>query len=144
MQDPFGALDNVLRQAGYSSTMPRRVVFQSLLIQSPQTLHELTASVTGLSDRSSVYRTVALYEKLGIINRLQIGWKYKIELSDRFASHHHHITCTSCGSVASLNDTPNIEHELQLLAQSVSYRLSGHQLELRGTCAACANKLSFN
>jgi len=35
-------------------------------------------------------------------NAWQIGWKYKLELSNAFQHHHHHLTCLQCGGVTPL------------------------------------------
>lgn len=88
-------------------------------------------------DRASVYRTVALFEELGIVQRLQIGWKYKLELSDAFSRHHHHMTCLRCGLVISFDETPELEQQLRWVAASNRFKMKSHQLEIQGLCARC-------
>lgn len=101
---------------------------------------ELTVSVAGAVDRASLYRTIDLFEQLGVVQRLTIGWKYKLELSDAFAAHHHHMSCLKCGDVASFNESVLIESELERLAASYGFEATGHQLELRGICKKCQIK----
>jgi len=126
-----------LQQAGYSLTSARKIVFVALLDREPLTMNELVRLTSPAVNRASVYRTVELFERLGIIVRLQMGWKYKLELSDDFASHHHHLTCLKCGQVQSFKESPRVSHELQQLALKAGFTETGHQLEIRGLCRNC-------
>ncbi len=99
-------------------------------------MQQLVAACPAI-DRASVYRTVALFEKLGIIQRLQIGWKYKLELTDSFSRHHHHMTCQQCGRTIPFDESPELERQLRWLAASNRFKIRGHQLEIQGLCPAC-------
>jgi len=125
-----------IQQAGYSLTNPRLSVFNVLFARGTQSLHELTLAIPDV-DRSTIYRTIGLFEQLGIVQRLQIGWKYKLELSDRFTHHHHHAICTRCGMIIDLPETPEIERQLRQLAGNHNFSMQDHQLEIRGLCANC-------
>src|ERR1700722_13846047 len=92
MIEPLEELKAALKSREYSLTAARQAVFSALLDKEPQTMQQLVAACPTI-DRASVYRTVSLFEQLGVVQRLQIGWKYKLELSDRFHHHHHHLTC---------------------------------------------------
>src|SRR4051812_38298994 len=87
----------ILKQKGYSLTKPRKSVFELLLNHEPQSIAELIARSGTKIDRATVYRTVELFEKLGIVHRVNAGWKYKLELSEAFNDHHHRMHCTNCG-----------------------------------------------
>ncbi len=97
----------------------------------------ILASCEASADRASVYRTLALFEKLGIIQRLHIGWKYKLELTDRFTHHHHHLSCVSCGKVFTLQADHTLEARLQALAVANNFVAQDHQIEIRGLCSDC-------
>lgn len=130
-------LENTLRTQGYSVTRPRQIVFDALRAGDTLTMHELTKRCAAQVDRASVYRTVALFEATGIIQRLQIGWKYQLELSDSFQDHHHHATCTTCGKVLPLPENEKLEEQLRLWAQQHGFTAQSHQLEIRGHCTSC-------
>jgi Fur family ferric uptake transcriptional regulator len=130
-------LSKSLKSNGHSLTKARKAVFIALLDTEPQTMSELAARVGDKADRASIYRTIALFERLGITERLQMGWKYKIELSETFADHHHHLTCIQCGNVTSFEESPAIEDELEEIAQKARFATTGHQLEIRGLCSNC-------
>lgn len=140
MQTPEQILAATLKRAGYSTTQPRLAVFRALLQHAPVNMNELTQLLIAHTDRASIYRTVQLFERVGIATRLQMGWKYKIELSDAFSPHHHHLTCTQCGKIIAIEENPTIEFELRQLALEADFELSGHQLELQGRCADCAHQ----
>lgn len=142
MQEALRTLATNLKSNGYSLTKPRTAVFLALLDKEPQTMGELVKTLEGQIDRASIYRIAALFEKLGIVERLQIGWKYKLELSDSYAAHHHHITCTNCGRVQAFEESSIIEFELKQLAAEIGFTETGHQLELRGLCANCQNSVT--
>lgn len=132
----------VLKKQGYSVTKTRQAVFNAMTDTGPITMAQLVNKVHAHADRASVYRTVELFEKLGIINRLQIGWKYKLELSDLFTEHHHHATCMQCGTVLSLEEDQKLEEGIGALAQGAGFTITSHSLEIRGLCVQCAQKIS--
>lgn len=129
-------LMKTLKDHGYSVTSVRTAVFAALSNKEPIEMQELIVILPQV-DRASIYRTVALFEKLGIVQRLQIGWKYKLELSDTFSYHHHHLTCRECGTVVSLREDPMLEANLQALAGEYGYKDLAHQLEISGLCPTC-------
>ncbi|HET7060158.1 MAG TPA: Fur family transcriptional regulator [Candidatus Saccharimonadales bacterium] len=137
MDSSQSQLQKHLKQRGQSLTKPRRAVFLALRGHEPQTMQQLVAACTSI-DRATVYRTVALFEQLGIVQRLQIGWKYKLELSDTFSHHHHHMTCLRCGRVISFDETAGLEHELRQITRIKNFQMQSHQLEIQGLCARCA------
>ena len=90
--DNVEILKKTLVDNGYSLTRARLAVFELLNNNEPQTISQILAKANGLVDRVSVYRNIELFEKLGIVRRIYLGWKYKLELSDKFFAHHHHLT----------------------------------------------------
>lgn len=86
------AFKSLLKQNGQSVTRARLTVFKALLGQEPMGMTSLAGRTEDI-DRASVYRAVELFERLGIVQRLNTGWKYKLELSDKFNDHHHHLAC---------------------------------------------------
>ena len=114
----------------------RKLIYEVLSRNEPLTMQELQANVPDL-DKTTVYRTVALYEQLGIVQRLQIGWKYKVELSNEYQDHHHHVTCVQCGQTVALAEDELLENRLALLAKAEGFEPQDHQIEVRGVCKNC-------
>ena len=133
-------LQKVLKDAGYSITNARLFVCELLWDQEPQSMHDLGVRLDGTIDRASLYRTVTLFEKLGIVHRIYMGWKYKVELSDIFAHHHHHISCTVCGKIVALREVEQLERMLGNLARKYNFEAQSHQLEIQGVCEYCRRK----
>ncbi len=129
-------LQKHLKQYSQSLTKPRLAVFLALRGREPQTMQQLVDACPA-ADRASVYRTVALFEKMGVVQRLQIGWKYKLELTDTFSHHHHHMTCLKCGKVIPFDESPALEDDLRRIVEAKNFQMQGHQLEIQGLCQAC-------
>lgn len=130
-------LRQILVRNRFSLSTPRLLVFKALLAHRPLSMAELTGRLAGQADRASVYRCVKLYEELGIIHRINIGWKYKLELTDLFSDHHHHAHCQQCGRIISLPNSQQLENLISSLARQAGFSQSAHQLELSGLCSEC-------
>ena len=134
----MSAVENLialLKTSGQNVTKPRLAVFEALLGQESLSMPELIGKVREV-DRASVYRVIETFERLGIIQRLHTGWKYKLELSDRFAEHHHHLTCTTCGRSIAMNEA-DLERVIRRVAAGHGFAPAAHQIEVQGTCADC-------
>ncbi len=136
----LGLLGKTLKKAGYSQTLPRKIVFKLLLDQAPQTVAELSRRSLGQIDRASLYRTLSLFEEVGIIRRVHIGWKYKFELSEHFSPHHHHVYCLACGAIVDVKEPPQLKKYIEAIACTTGFEVTSHSFELEGLCATCRNK----
>jgi Fur family ferric uptake transcriptional regulator len=138
------SLEHALKDQGYSLTKARRNVFNALADSDALSMNQLIRKLQHKMDRSSIYRTIELFEKLGIVNRLQIGWKYKLELSEAFAGHHHHATCLNCNKVLAFEESQELENGIHDLAEQLGFKLTSHALELRGLCKNCQVESTHN
>ncbi len=127
----------ILKKSGASLTKSRLAVFDLLLGQEAQSMQVLVKRGQGKTDRATLYRTIELFERLGIVSRLNIGWKYKIELSEMFAGHHHHFYCTKCGRTYTLPANQMLETMISSVASKEGLSPRGHVLEVHGLCSAC-------
>jgi len=130
-------LKETLSHNGYSITKPRQLVFELLWDQEPQSMHELHSKSRGQLDRVSLYRIITAFEQAGIVQRVYVGWKYKLELTDIFLHHHHHISCLGCGKLVAIKEDAKIETLIKELAASNNFLASNHQLEVQGYCQDC-------
>lgn len=130
-------LRKILEDGGYKITKGRLHLFRLFHTHhEPQTMAEIVAMSKEI-DRVSVYRIIELYEKLGIVRRITIGWKYRLELSDIFLNHHHHISCLGCGRIVAIKEDDDIENLIKRLGETSGFRQISHQLELQGYCSNC-------
>lgn len=133
-------LQKILHDNGYSLTNARLLICELLWDSEPQSTSELLAKLNGKINRASLYRTINLFEKLGLLQRVYIGWKYKIELSDVFSEHHHHISCLHCGKIKAIHEEEEIESLINSLAIKYEISAERHQLEIQGSCKECKDK----
>jgi Fur family ferric uptake transcriptional regulator len=129
---------DVLKRNGFSITRPRRLVFECLYTHGLLSMNQLIEKLTDV-DRASVYRSVNTLERCGVISRVRQGFRYKLELSDLFLPHHHHMICVQCSRQQEVS-SEYIEEALARIANEIGYSLTGHEIELRGVCPACLAK----
>lgn len=130
-------LQKMLKDHGASNTAARLFVCELLWGREAQSMGELTHQLDGKIDRASLYRTIELFEKIGVVQRIYMGWKYKVELSDAFTHHHHHISCASCGKIEPITESTHLEQLLQRIATDHGYDIQSHQLGIQGLCGTC-------
>jgi Fur family ferric uptake transcriptional regulator len=135
---PLETLKALLKKNNASLTKPRKAVFNLLLNKEPQSMQVLVKRAENSVDRATVYRTIELFEQLGIVHRLNIGWKYKIELSDVFLGHHHHFHCSNCGKTFTLPPNTMLETMIDSAVAKEGYSPRGHNLEIYGLCQNCS------
>lgn len=129
----------ILKTNNVSVTSVRRAIFAALSdADKPLKNGEIAALVPSV-DRASVYRTLELFDRLGITTTIIRGWTPFTELAEPFKVHHHHITCEQCGRVVEIeNDT--LEDVLDLIAKRHNFTLTKHTVELTGICQQCSQK----
>ena len=136
------SITKALKDAGQSITRPRLQVFEALhRADGPVAVSSLANMLEAQMDRASVYRTVALFRRLGFIRDVAAGWRPMVELGDRFDPHHHHLTCTDCGRSVAFEDK-SLEEKMVRLALDQGYLLGSHQVELTGLCGACRRSIA--
>ena len=119
-------------------TTERLQLFDFLITQKyPLPSSEIADLTADKLDKSTVYRNLDLFEKIGVVNRVHSGWKQTVELSEMFKPHHHHMTCTNCGNVISFKESISFTEELQKLEKQNGFISESHSLELKGLCSNC-------
>ncbi len=135
-------LEKLFQSKNYRLTNPRKQVFIALeKADHPLSLIELSSLTQGI-DRTSIYRTLELFNELEIIAILHVGWKKRYELASPFQPHHHHLQCTQCNKIIAI-DIPALEDAVEDFAHSRGFSLTSHSIELFGICAGCKNDISI-
>lgn len=132
----------VLHDAGYRATMPRRVIAGLIADQDGHfTASELEAAArdrrVGLS-RATLFRALDLMTELGIVERLDLpsGEHAYVPCA---RAHHHHVVCARCGRAADVEDC-GVTDAVAEIARRSGYRIDSHRLELFGLCRHCQAK----
>ena len=137
--DKLERLKKLLSEQGYSVTKPRLDTFRALLAaDGPIAVTELSSRLVK-TDKVSVYRTVELFEKIGIVQRVWSGFRSRIELSEAFSPHHHHFTCIHCSKTVGIR-SDELEKNLEGLESENGFTLTHHSIELKGYCRDCRAK----
>jgi Fe2+ or Zn2+ uptake regulation protein len=132
-----------LRDEGQRYTTQRRGLVDLLVeVEQPLTIPQLLERQPGLS-QSSAYRNLAVLERAGVVHRIAGADGFaRYELTEDLTGHHHHLICSTCGEVVDFEVSDAIERELDVAlhraARRAGFQVSGHRLDLVGTCAACS------
>lgn len=126
----------MLSMNNYFVTKPRLDLFKRLQSSKPLSVSQLCV-ILASQDQASIYRNVKLFEMLGIIKRIGWGNNSKLELSDLFQHHHHHLTCNKCHKITDLHGEAEIELSIAHVAGRHGFLPLDHQLEIRGICRNC-------
>ncbi len=131
-------LTTALRERGMRVT-PQRVVLHRALRELDRhvTADELLEAV---ADRlpsvalPTIYATLDLLEELGMVRRVQ---RAGTTLFDPRTEPHHHLVCTSCGSIEDLDSTLDTA-SLERAAERHGFAHERIEAVVHGRCAACA------
>lgn len=127
---------------GYRVTSPRRAIIGAALRQErPFTAEQLvaeTATTTGESGRSTVYRTLEILASLGVLSRILDASGRPVYVAGA-PVHRHHLVCSECGTAVPFNTCP-VGEIAETLAQENDFEVHGHLLEIFGTCGDCKNE----
>jgi Fur family ferric uptake transcriptional regulator len=125
------------------NTAPRRLVVEEIVHRtSPFTSAELLEAVQSKSQgtsRATVYRTLDLLCRIGVVQRIhedaQGGRCHTyMACGDH---HHHHLICNSCGTVLDFQEDKALDALVREIEKRTAFRVEDHRLELVGLCPAC-------
>lgn len=85
---------------------------------------------------ATVYRTIDLLLKSGLLVERDFGEGFRRFEPARGVPHHEHMRCTVCGTVVEFRDE-RLERMTTLAAEARGFARQSHQLVIRGVCAAC-------
>jgi len=120
---------------------PRFLIYQELsnasIPLSPQELYQSLLKKQKKIGLTSIYRSLDLFESLGIVFKIINGSSVKYKLCE-IEDHHHHIICKACGDVVELNFC-DISDWSKKVMESTGYQVTDHQLNFYGFCKTCKN-----
>ena len=143
MQQLEQAVEQRLAIDGVRLTQGRRDTVEALVKMSgPRTAAEIHDQVGSTIPLSSLYRSLSVLTDAGVLSA-QHGSDgvIRFELAEWFTGHHHHLVCTSCGTV--IDVAPTIDQEkameelVEEMAHDAGFTVTGHRFEIEGTCKTC-------
>lgn len=130
-------LEVLFAQEGLRLTSARKEIFRLLYrSETPVSIAAIAKDLSGI-DRVSVYRTIELFQNLGIVNPVPLGWKQRYELTSPFKAHHHHLSCIKCGKLLDVH-SKKFEQLVANVAREHNFTAQDHTFEIKGFCSDCS------
>ena len=89
--------------------------------------------------RATVYRTLELLVKSGMVRRVHLGEDHYHYEHVTGNSHHDHLICTTCGGVIEFHDELLEARQLEICVKK-KFTPTFHNLQILGVCDACHKK----
>lgn len=131
-----------LQRRGLRLTGGRQAILNLLIeAQHPLSIGEIAAALPGLP-RSSAYRHLADLQAAAVVRRVAASDEFaRFELVEELTIHHHHLICTSCGTVIDVASSAALEQamsqHLDHLALAHGFQPQSHRIDVLGLCLAC-------
>lgn len=132
-----------LQKQGYKLTTQRWAILNTIVDNQQQHLNcdEIYNIVRGEYPDlgiATVYRTIQLFEKLGIVYKLNFDdgcSRYELSVGSE-SHHHHHLICIECGKVieVKLDLLESLEEEIENEEQ---FSIVDHNVKFYGYCNEC-------
>jgi Fe2+ or Zn2+ uptake regulation protein len=135
-------MNTVLRTAcevhNVRATLVRKNLFDLLVSESPISMSSFFEATKARGfDTVSVYRTLDLFRKMGIMHEHGVGRQRIIQAKTELDAHHHFISCETCGYSQEFEDDA-IEYQLSTVAAENGFpKIKSHYLEIIGQCQNC-------
>ena len=129
-------LNEIFERHNLRLTKPRQQVFDILRNSDvPLTVGDIAKNCKNIN-RTSIYRTLLMFDNLNIINTITIGWKNYYELAEPFIPHHHHLYCINCQNAEPIQ-SQELENLISHISKKYNFIVTKHHFELEGICEKC-------
>ena len=138
---------SILKERGYKLTPQRRAVLDVITLShnhlTPANIYKRVRQKYPGIGLVTIYRTLRILTKLGLICEVHIGGSCQSYLIRRPLGHHHHLICSSCGKVVDFSDC-QLDELAERLSRETGFKIESHLLEFLGRCPDCQGKTSTN
>ncbi|MGD0779563.1 MAG: Fur family transcriptional regulator [Dehalococcoidales bacterium] len=133
-----------LREKGYRLT-PQRLMILAAIESSDEHIsaEEIYAQVAAKYpdvNISTVYRTLELLKKLGMVYEINLG-EGRIRYHAEESGHHHHLVCQSCGTVTDIDESA-LSSLKDILMRDYQFQAELRHVGVFGICEQCRKKSS--
>ena len=129
-----------LRQGGFKLTSQRQAVLRAVISFrspfSPLEVYEKVAEEMPNIGLVTVYRTLEIFSKLGLLCELYREGGARSYIVRRPSGHHHHLICSKCGKVIDFTDC-DLKFLEERLARETGFKIEAHFLQFQGLCPDC-------
>ena len=128
----------ICSEAGIKLTHQRLEIFREIIRSddhpSAEVLHDRLKKRNPSLAIDTVYRTLATFEQLGLINKLHVMGERA--LFDKNLDQHHHFVCTKCKRVHDIY-WPEFDSSAPPAEVTKLGNITSQHLEIRGICNKC-------
>ena len=133
-----------LRERGYRLT-PQRLMILAAIESSRDHIsaEEIYAPVAAKYPHvniSTVYRTLELLKKLGMVYEINLG-EGRIRYHAEESGHHHHLVCQQCGTVIDIDEAA-LSSLRDILMRDYHFQAELRHVGVFGICENCRRKKS--
>ena len=132
-----------LQQQGLKLTTEREALVREIFsihyhFEADELLFKMKQNNVKIS-RATVYRTLELLVKSGLVRRVHLGEDHYHYEHVSGNSHHDHLICTTCGAVIEFHDQ-DLERRQREICERKKFTPTFHNLQILGLCDACRRK----
>jgi Fur family ferric uptake transcriptional regulator len=132
-----------LQQQGLKLTSEREALVREIFsthyhFEADELLFKMKQNSVKIS-RATVYRTLELLVKSGLVRRVHLGEDHYHYEHVSGNSHHDHLVCTTCGAVIEFHDE-ELERRQREICERKKFTPTFHNLQILGLCDACRRK----
>jgi len=142
-----GSLKAELNERGWRLTPQREIIlqiFQNLTRGkhlSAEDLYNLLQTEGEQISLSTIYRTLKLMARMGILRELELAEGHKhYELNQPYPYHHHHLICVRCNKTIEFKNDSILKTGSKT-AKKEGYHLLDCQLTIHAVCPGCQRAL---
>lgn len=142
-----GSLKAELNERGWRLTPQRETIlqiFQNLARGnhlSAEDLYDLLHNEGEKISLSTIYRTLKLMARMGILRELELAEGHKhYEINQPYPNHHHHLICVRCNKTVEFKNDSILKTGTKT-ARKEGYHLLDCQLTIHAICPSCQRSL---
>lgn len=143
MPEPSRIIDR-LKEKGYRLTPQRRLILSAIEGSrdhiSAEEIYAQVAARYPHVNISTVYRTLELLKRLGMVYEIDLG-EGRIRYHSEGSGHHHHLVCQGCGAVIDIEES-GLASLREVLLRDYNFRADLRHLAIFGLCEGCRRKSS--
>ena len=140
-------LTDILKEYNLRITSQRKAILQVLYdcrghhLEIEHIYRRLTknGNTTQKIGLATVYRTMELFEKIGLVSRLtmdNLPSQYELNIDEN--SSHHHLICLNCGQVQEIDDVLTEDLKGRILKDK-EFQVDDKSMKIYGYCSKCRN-----
>ncbi len=142
------SLKSELNERGWRMTPQRETIlqiFQDLPKGEHLSAEDLYNRLQQMGEKislSTIYRTLKLMARMGILRELELGEDHKhYEINQPYPHHHHHLICVKCNKTIEFKSDSILKIGSKT-ANKEGYHLLDCQLTIHAVCPACQRAIS--